>query len=204
MKERQRKIYGVGVNDADYQVEKKVKFVDGSAVKYKTLWLCPYFSRWRNMISRCYNPSYQKENQSYVGCSVTEPWRTFSTFKIWMEAQDWVGKVLDKDLLVLNNKVYGPDTCVFISETVNNFLTERKAGRGIFPLGVSFHKRLEKYQARCSDLQGKNIHLGYFLTPEEAHLAWLNCKFQLAKTLAENEKDERVKYALLNRYVNFI
>ena len=41
--------------------------------------------------------------------------------------------------------------------------------------GYCFHKETEKYKARIG-LNGKDIHLGYFDTEEEAHQAYLNAK----------------------------
>ena len=39
-----------------------------------------------------------------------------------MEQQDYIGKVLDKDLKVTGNKIYSPETCLFISPKVNGYL----------------------------------------------------------------------------------
>jgi hypothetical protein len=41
------------------------------------------------------------------------------------------------------------------------------------PTGVSFYKRSKKYVATIR-IKGKKIHLGYFLTPEEASQAYQN------------------------------
>lgn len=190
-----RKVYGVGINDADYVIQRNV-VVDG---KQKMVWRCPYYNTWADMLKRCYSEPYHKRQPTYVGCTVTEEWKTFSNFKAWMETQDWKGKQLDKDLLVEGNKEYGPDTCVFVTRAVNMFMTGRGAARGELPLGVDIHEG--KYRAQCNNpFTKKQEHLGLFSSPEEAHLAWKSKKAEHAKRLAEEQADERVKKALLERY----
>lgn len=194
-----RLVMGVGVNDAGYPITKN-KMINGKSVQ---TWICPFYSRWRGMLERAYSTVYKSSYTTYEGCSVCEEWHLFSTFKSWMEQQDWKGKQLDKDLLYPTNKVYSPETCVFISQKVNLFLTERDALRGYWPVGVSFIKSTGKYQARCATLGTGQKSLGVYDTPEEAHAAWLKFKLSLAYTLADEQTDERVARALINRYENY-
>lgn len=190
-----KKIYGVGINDAGYTVQRDV-VVDG---KKKLEWRCPYYRTWKDMLKRCYSGSFQNKCPTYIGCTVTEEWKTFSNFKAWMEKQDWEGKQLDKDLLVNGNAEYSPSTCTFIPKAVNMFLTDSGAARGDLPIGVSRLKG--KYMARCSNpFSKKDEYLGLFSCPQEAHLAWKAKKAEHAKRLAEEQTDERVKNALLERY----
>lgn len=156
------------------------------------------------MLCRCYSEIYQIKKPSYVGCSTVPEWHYFMTFRAWMLEQDWEGKQLDKDLLVNGNKVYGPDTCVFVDSMVNNFILERKNGRGEWPIGVSFKKERNKFVAQCSELlNNKYRHLGYFDSPEEAHKAWLTFKLEQAKLLASLQKDQKLAVALVKRYENY-
>lgn len=190
-----RKVYGVGINDADYVTQRNA-VVDG---KLKSVWRCPYYSTWAHMLQRCYSKPYLKKQPTYVGCTVVEEWKTFSNFKAWMETQDWKGRQLDKDFLVSSNKEYGPDTCVFIHGGVNKFLTDRRACRGDLPTGVS--RNGGKYSARCRNpFTKEQEYLGTFSCPEEAHLAWKSKKAEYAKRLTEEQTDERVKRVLLERY----
>jgi hypothetical protein len=58
-----------------------------------------------------------------------------------------------------------------------------------------------KYQAQCKNpFAGKNEHLGYFSTPEEAHESWRKRKHELAQLVAARESDPRVVEALKKRY----
>lgn len=187
-------VAGVGVNDADYNVSSRNKNSDGEK------WECPYYVRWKCMLQRCYGN--QKLNPTYVDCTVCDEWLIFSNFKSWMEGQDWEGKYLDKDILSFGNKVYSPETCVFVSNRVNNFIQERKKTNGL-PIGLYWNKNSEKYKAACKDHEGRQTHLGYFDNPYEAHKAWIEAKLMYAKILASEEKDQRVAKALIERYENY-
>jgi hypothetical protein len=182
-------VYGVGINDADYAVQPKI---NDKQVH------CPYYQRWKNMLNRCYS---KKQYQTYAGCEVAEEWKRFSNFKAWMIEQDWVGKEIDKDVLFPNNKLYSRDTCAFVSHNVNMFLTNNKATRGKYMIGVYWNKQHKKFQATCTDGEGKNIHLGLFDTEIEAHLAWKAYKHKLAHKLADEQYDLRIAEALRNRFV---
>lgn len=184
-------VYGVGVNDADYVTETRVK-VNGVIV---SSWRCPIFSRWRDMIRRCYSEKELSRSPTYRRCTVVNDWLTFYNFKAWMEQQDWQGKALDKDILSEGNKVYGPDTCVFISSKVNNFVLASDASRGDLPIGVSYDKISGMYRAEC----GK-VKLSRHETPETAHVEWKAEKNRQAIILASEQSDPRVAQALISRY----
>lgn len=196
-----KKVFGIGINDADYAVQKfeTISYINGK-LKQKNIWTCPYYSTWYSMLRRCYSKVLHKNRPSYIGCSTFQEWWIFSKFKAWMETQDWEGKHLDKDILVQGNKVYSPETCVFVDQSVNSFLNDHKAGRGDFPIGVSWHKRDEVFTSQINDGTGKQIHLGNFATPEEAHNAWLVAKREISVKIAAEQKDQRVADALVNRY----
>lgn len=182
-----RKIFGECINDAGYPVRYTL---DG--VNYR----CPFYMRWYGIITRCYSKPFLVKNPAYKGCSVCEEWKIFSNFKAWMEKQDWVGKQIDKDLLVEGNKVYSPETCIFISETLNKTLVTRKLHRSLLGLGVIKDKNC--YAAQC---QGKR--LGSYRTTLLAHKAWQKCKISSLEKLIELESDIRVIKGI-NRIINKI
>ena len=195
-------VHGVGVNDADYVVQRKetTGYVNGKR-KQKLVWICPFYRAWTSMLERCYSIKFQERNPTYVGCSVSEEWLTFSVFKNWMEKQDWQDRQLDKDLLFEGNKVYSPETCVFVSRMVNMFTLDRGAARGAWPIGVNWHKGKNKFRSSCSNpFTKKREYLGLFTCEQEAHQAWLERKLELAKELAAIQTDERVAEALISRY----
>lgn len=196
---RRRLVFGVGINDADYLVHAEFNDVDALNRRIRKLaWACPCYQRWKKMLARCYCQKELDRFPSYRGCSVHPDWLRFSVFKAWMEQQDWEGKELDKDLLVPGNRVYGPETCVFIPSHLNTYLTDKKSKSTNLPTGVKLQKS-GRYSASAS-CKGKRAHLGMFNTAEEAAQAWLRCKLEHATRFAAEVGDERIGAALINRY----
>lgn len=183
-----RKLCRIGVNDADYQVKPRT----GEKCKYHTVW--------SNLINRCYSPSYQKLYPAYIDCTVADEWLTFSVFKEWMSDQNWESNHLDKDLLVKDNRIYSPSTCIFVSRLVNNFMTEATASRGDYPIGVYLNKS-GSYIAQVKNwVTGYPHYLGSFSSQDGAHKAYLKQKAIYAHELASVQGDERVATALRLRY----
>ena len=198
-------VFGIGVNNADYVVQKweTIGYVDGKR-KRKLVWECPFYRTWKSMLERCYSIKLQELRPTYKGCSVSEEWKTFSNFKSWMVEQDWGGKQLDKDLLIEGNKVYSEETCVFVTRMVNLFTTDRGNDRGELMIGVTWHKRSNKFMSQCSNpFTKKQEFLGLFTSELEAHNAWLARKLELAKELAAIQTDTRVAKALITRYLKY-
>ena len=196
---------GVGVFDGDYTPQKfeDLPRINGKR-RQKLIWTCPYYVAWKEMIRRCYSCKYHIKRPTYIGCSVVDEWHLFSNFKSWMQAQDWEGKQLDKDLLFPDNKIYGPTTCIFLTPKVNSFITDLSSTSGEWPTGVSLVGRVSKFRAYCRNpFTGKQEHLGYFKEPCHAHQAWLTRKLELAKQLAGEQTDGRVSKALVERYENY-
>ena len=186
-------VCGVGVNDSDTPVLQ--------TDRGRTVWLCPYYSAWASMISRCYSKKIHLKCPTYAGCSVDQNWLTFSVFREWMEAQDWQGKHLDKDILFPGNKVYSAESCVFVPPALNAFLTDRGRKRGDWPIGVCWSKPVGKFQARCRNpFTGEAGHIGYFDDPNDAHEAWRTRKHQHALRYAEMQEDPRIADALRSRF----
>ena len=162
---------------------------------------------WNAMINRCYNENLRHKNPTYKDCSVSEEWRYLSNFEEWCHQQigfNIEGFELDKDILVKGNKVYAPETCCFVPKEINSVLTNSRRGRGEYPIGVNYHKRVRKYVAKISK-NGEVIHLGYFSKPDEAFYAYKPVKEAYIKSLAEKWKDQidpRVYDALVKWEIN--
>ena len=199
-----RLVYGVGINDADYLVKKMeiIGYADGKQ-KRKQVWACPYYETWKGMLRRCYSAKFQERQPTYIGCTVSEEWLTFSNFKAWMVQQNWKDNQLDKDLLFEGNKVYSAKKCVFVTGALNNFTIDCGSSRGEWLIGVCWHKGANKFLASCSNpLSGKRDNLGYFTCEQEAHNAWARRKLELAHELAAIQTDPRIAKALIDRYSN--
>lgn len=200
-------VYGWGINDVNYKVQlyEEVSKVGGRK-KLKCEWVCPYYVDWKSIIMRCFCPKTQKINPTYKGCSVSNDWKYLSNFIKWVDSQpnrDWQNCSPDKDLLSEKSKVYGPETVVYISKSLNSFITDRANFRGDSMLGVSPRKGkyVECYQARCCNpFKRKRDYLGSFITELEAHKAWQAKKHEYACQLADLQDDPRVAEALRQRY----
>lgn len=199
-------VLGVGINNSDYVTQRYEDLGytgDGKRLR-KRVWVCPFYECWRGMLTRCYSSVYHKKKPTYIECRVLPEWHYFMTFRAWMSQQDWEGKELDKDLLMKGNKIYGPDTCVFIERKVNGFLVESTARLGQWPIGVHWDKKSSKFKAQGTSIEGnKRVFLGYFDDPEEAHQAWLTFKLEQARILARQQIDPRVAKAIIERYENY-
>ena len=151
------------------------------------------------------------QHSNYLDCSIHDDWYLYSNFKNWVLAHDvWRDLALDKDLLVVGNKMYGPDTCCLIPQWLNKFIVERKGVSGKLT-GAFFVKRLANgprpYQAKyvVPDHTKKNYqqqkHIGYFATELEAHTAWKAAKHTEACRIADGIQDQRIANALRTRYL---
>lgn len=180
-------IWGIATNDAPYIIE---QIINGKLIK------CPYYTRWVAMLNRCYDTTFHKKQPKYKLCTVTPKWLLFSNFKTWMKTQEWKNKALDKDILIPNNTIYAPNTCVFITTTLNNLLTNNKAQRGKYPQGVNLQKSTGKFRAQCRK-HNKRIFLGWFKTPEAASIAYKTFKKTLIRETALKQTDPRITKGLL-------
>ena len=201
---KKRLLYGVGVNDSVETVTGSVQVRTESGCKQKRIRTCPFHAVWSSMLDRCYSKPLRKVNPTYEGCTVCDDWLLFSTFKSWMEKQDWKDKQLDKDLIVPNNMLYSDKTCIFVSQEVNLFIAgDKKFIEGQMPRGVCWSKCAGKYMARCSSKGDSNRYLGLFTSKKEAHNAWLTEKLKLARILASKQDNPLVARALIDRYENY-
>lgn len=116
------------------------------------------YNKWSNIMVRCYNPQYKVDHPTYDGVYCCDEWHNYQTFCKWAYDQVGFGEKgfdLDKDLLFKGNKVYSPDTCVFIPQELNKILGNTGAGRGI-----STRSDLNgKWMVRCNTIDGE-IYLG--------------------------------------------
>ena len=188
-------VYGVGVNDRSRPAN-----VDGKPVKE--------YSVWQSMLERCFSDNYLTKNPTYKSCSVSDNFLNYSFFYDWCQGQIGFDKVdgkgrswcLDKDILFVGNKLYSEDTCIFVPQEINKFFHTKGIPRGDYLLGVYFRKEICKFQAKCC-VNGKQHHLGYFNTPQEAFTVYKPFKEALCKELAlkwELEIDQRLFNAMMN------
>jgi hypothetical protein len=198
--------YGWGVKDVNYAVRKYLELprVNGKQ-SHKLIWSCPYHIIWQNMLKRCFSIKVQEVQTTYVGCTIHEDWKYLSNFIKWVDSQpnrDWQNCQLDKDLLFSGNKIYSPETCVFIPQKLNGFILDSYRSRGLLMLGVSSSKRVKKpFTAQCKNpFSDESSYIGMYTTELEAHKAWQAKKHEYACQLADLQDDPRVAEALRQRY----
>ena len=151
------------------------------------------YETWKGMLERCYDSKLHMKFPLYIGCTVVEEWHNFQNFAKWYD-DNYYGieghqMNLDKDILVKGNKIYSPNTCVFVPKFINNLFTNRKNGRGTYPVGVSFNLASGKYVAQCNSTNGTRTGLGYFHTADEAFDAYKIYKEKTVREIADIYKN---------------
>ena len=177
-------VYGVGVKGTEVTVDKNGERLES--------YIC-----WKSMLCRCYSAKHQKRYPSYKGCSVCDEWLYYPNFKKFYNENyyeiDGKTSQLDKDILVKGNKIYSPETCIFVPKFINTLFTKSQKIRGDFPVGVCYDKTNKKYKAHLSVFKnGKSTqkNLGYFDTPEEAFEVYKRAKEDYIKKIADEYKDK--------------
>lgn len=199
-----RLVFGIGINDVDYAVT-EYGFVDGKS-KRERIWQCPKYKNWKSGLQRCFDKKWIQANPTYDGCIWTEDWIRLSKFVCWRDTYAEThgsvdGKHLDKDIILLGNKLYSPETCAYVWPATNTFVIDCAAVRGAWPVGVSWDGSANKFRARCQNpFTKEREHLGLFKDQWEAHEAWRKRKHELAQLVAETESDSRVVESLKKRY----
>lgn len=195
MRAKNKKVEGVGINDADYEVVSTCK----ETGKRK---FCPYYLTWRNMLKRCYNKKYQQTQPTYMVCEISEEWILFSTFKCWMERQEWKGNQLDKDLLG-DGKLYSEENCTFIPQGLNKLITNfSRTGRSL-PEGVTYDKNRDKYMAQVGAGDSSKAIKRRFESADEADQFYRFKKMELILE-ASTQYVGKIRRALILKAYTFV
>ncbi len=185
----QKLLFGFAVNDTTEPV-----MTIAGGVK----WVCPFYSKWYDMLRRVNTYNKIEKNASYEGKGIHQEWHKFSSFKSWMASQDWEGKHLDKDVLG-SGDVYGSEFCCFLPADVNAFV------RGInFPaeraFGVNYNADRSVYVSRVY-FDKKSINMGGFTNKYKAEMAYCLKKLECFKILESRHKlDMRVADSIKTKY----
>ncbi|HDT5861826.1 TPA: hypothetical protein QHB43_001702 [Aeromonas hydrophila subsp. hydrophila] len=189
------KVGGIGINDADYMVA-------CSHLSNNEQWICPIYSKWRDMIGRVAGSNTYKSRKSYIECTIHPDWISFMSFRKWALDNGWrEDYVLDKDLLSCGNKMYGPDTCCFIPNYINLFIADKALGNNQHR-GVTKGKRDVRYLALISNPLTHIRERYRTLTPELASKIVEHRRWCFAQYLAATLEDMRVADALRSKFSN--
>ena len=149
------------------------------------------FKTWNWLLQRCYGESALKRRPTYKECFVCDEWLEYYNFKIWFEENYYTIEneimEIDKDILFKNNKIYSPETCIFLPHCINSIFCKSDAKRGEYPIGVSYHKKIGKFQSYCT-INNKRVYLGYYNTAEDAFMEYKLFKEKYIKEIADQYK----------------
>lgn len=134
-----RSVFGTGyLGEGEY----KIKDSDGNTT--------PEYRTWAHMLERCYSKKYQERKPTYKGCTVCNEWLSFQNFARWFSENyyDISGETicLDKDILVIGNKLYSPNTCIFVPNSINVLFARRKKYKE-----KSIRQMAEEYKDKIPD-----------------------------------------------------
>ena len=169
------------------------------------------YDRWQKMLQRCFDNKFKERNPAYKDVTCCDRWLCFANFledlEILKQEYNWnvdEKLQLDKDILYKGNKLYSLENCVLVPQWINTLFIKCDASRGEYPVGVCYHKRDKKYQARCR-INGVKKHLGYYNTIEEAFNAYKIAKENEIKRVANEcilkgfiSKDSRLYKAMIS------
>jgi hypothetical protein len=162
----------------------------------------PEYRKWKMMFYRCYDSKFKASAETYQGCEVGQAFHRFQNFAEWCNNQAGFkeGFQLDKDILVKGNKIYSPETCVFVPHEINSLLTKADKMRGDLPVGVSWHSRDQVFTVKINTANGAK-HVGYFSNVSDAFEAYKVTKEKHIQRVAEKYVDvidRRCYDALMN------
>ena len=151
------------------------------------------YSEWKSMLQRGYDEKFHKKHHTYKDVIADEYFHNFQNYCKWREDNyyeiEGETMCLDKDILCKGNKIYAPDTCIFVPQRINTLFIKCDASRGEYPVGVHYDKQANKYVAFCQ-VENRPKYLGYYNTPEEAFQAYKEFKEQYIKQVADEYKDK--------------
>lgn len=167
------------------------------------------YDTWNHMLERCYDEKYHKKKPTYIGCETSEYFLNFQKFGDWDEGNYYEVEgetmCLDKDILVKHNKIYSPETCIYVPQTINMLFTKRQNDRGESVIGTT--PKNGKYVVHCNLLnpetgKSKLKNLGYYETQEKGFEVYKYYKERNIKKVADYYKD-KIPERLYNGMYNY-
>lgn len=162
-----------------------------------------YYLKWSNMLSRCYAEYGRKVNPSYNESYVIDDWHNMQNYAKWYTEHPYRNDAweIDKDILTKGNKVYSPETCIFVPKYINTMFTKCDRWRGDLPIGVHQVGKTECYKMICSDSIDGKITISGFTSVQAAFDAYKETKEKVIKKTANVYRsglEPRAYEALMN------
>jgi len=178
-----KSVYGIGyIGEGQYGVSKKDSY------------LIARYSAWRNLLGRVYCEKTGHRHIPYIGCEVCKEWHNYQNFSEWYETHMYqVGTErmhIDKDILHEGNKVYSPENCIIVPQSINE----------IFHTTVRKTKDLDlPYTIRRTDSNRYSVvyrghSVGVYDTVEDAENAYIKAKREHIRNKVNELKDELPEY----------
>lgn len=166
-------VEGVGVVDVCFQI----------SIKRQVVW---QYQMWHSMIRRGCSSKKKMQCQTYKDVTVCAEWLSFGNFLEWVNKEvGYKGKPdgmsLDKDIILRGNRIYSPETCSFVPQSINMVVISGESG-------FTLHKPSGKYTASYS-CNGKHTYIGFYATQDEAFQAYKTAKESRVKSMALQYKD---------------
>lgn len=167
----------------------------------------PHYTKWYNMLSRCYYKKDSDKKNTYAGDSVSSEWHFLSEFYNWLISINGYtsgrdsytcGKCIDKNLIIPASSIYSKETCVFVSSKINKitFIRERDDE---LPIGIR-KERNGHFSVRFC-----NKYIATKPTAIEAHMVWLGERIKYMSQVAKEEAvNDKVGSMLLERHVKLM
>ena len=154
--------------------------------------------KWMSMLIRCYDKEFHKKEPTYTDCEICKEWLNYQNFAEWFYKNYYEisneKMCLDKDILIKGNKIYSPQTCIFVPDRINKLFIKSDAIRGEYPIGISYHKRKSGNDCLRVDItliNGKRKLLGLFSfnEVEKAFICYKTEKEKIIKQVADEYKN---------------
>jgi hypothetical protein len=153
-----RTVFDIGFLGGDTYIPKHNKYI---------------YSKWKDMLRRCYNEKERCKNNSYKDVIVCDEWHNFQNFAEWVyknyDLDNIQGWQLDKDILVKGNKIYSPDNCCFIPSEINSLLVNSYRNKRELPVGA---QKSGNCFLSAFTKNSEMFYVGHFPTKEEAFYAY--------------------------------
>lgn len=172
-------VYGVGyLGEGKYKV-----YIDQEHLE-------PVYNVWRTLLGRCCTEKHRKQFPAYIDCQVYDEWLCYQNFAQWWNDNIYyVGNErmhLDKDIKYAGNKLYSPETCIIVPQSINEIfhISGRKNKDKDLPYTIKRTSR-GKYSVSY-----KGNTLGKYDTIEECVDIYMRAKRKHIKAKVEEMKDE--------------
>jgi hypothetical protein len=149
------------------------------------------YNVWSNMLDRCYCEKDKHKYPAYYEiCTVCREWLNFQTFAEWHERHLYnipnERVEIDKDILIPNNKIYSPETCLIVPQSINLLFSRHTIEGRNLPVGIR-EQKFGKYVVTFT-YKGITNYFGQIETLEDACNTYINCKKKFLIKAAEDYK----------------